>query len=112
LTINYDSICTYDTTITITHEGGYGCIVPEPTFTPNYDGINDDFAPAQAFYENVELFIYNRWGTMLYNQKSVNPKWDGTDLNGNLVPSADYYYIIKFNNTLFNDLTGIITLLK
>ena len=112
LTINYDLNCTYDTAITIIHEGGYGCIVPEPTFTPNYDGVNDAFAPLAGFDEAVELFIYNRWGAMLYNQKSVNPKWDGTDLNGNLVPSADYYYIVKFNNTLFNDITGIITLLK
>ena len=48
----------------------------------------------------------------MFQEKSNNPTWDGTNYDGEALPSADYYYIIKFDNDAFNDLTGIITLLK
>ena len=112
ISINYNSNCILDTVLTIDHEDGYNCIIPEPTFSPNFDGLNDVFKPVDGFDESIELIIFNRWGAIVFNQESFNPAWDGTDLNGNLVPSADYYYILKFNNTLFDDITGIITLLK
>ena len=112
LSIVDDSNCTLDTLVTIASENGIDCIVPEPTFSPNYDGINETFSPVYGFNETVELFVFNRWGARIFYEQSVSPEWDGTDLNGTAVPSADYYYIIKFNNALYNDLTGIITLLK
>ena len=112
LSIVDDSNCTLDTLVTIVSENGIDCIVPEPTFSPNYDGINETFSPVYGFNETVELFVFNRWGARIFYEQSVSPEWDGTDLNGTAVPSADYYYIIKFNNALYNDLTGIITLLK
>ena len=112
MSISYNSNCIFDTVLTIEYEDGYNCVIPEPTFSPNFDGVNDEFKPVDGFAESVELIIYNRWGSLVFNQESFNPAWDGTDLNGNLVPSADYYYIVKFNNTLFDDITGIITLLK
>jgi gliding motility-associated-like protein len=68
--------------------------------------------PLNNYAEVVELTIFNRWGAKIFESKSANPSWDGTNLNGEVVPSADYYYIIKFNNPAYNDITGIITLLK
>jgi len=112
LSISYDSICTLDTNITITSYDGYNCITIEPTFSPNFDGQNDVFSPLQNFGEQVELLIFNRWGEMIFQQENINPTWDGVDLNGTIAPSADYYYIVKFNNQLYNDITGVITLLK
>ncbi|MDB2613298.1 hypothetical protein N9Y89_00775 [bacterium] len=38
----------------------------------------------------------------------ANPSWDGTNLNGEVVPSADYYYIIKFNNPLHSILNACV----
>ena len=112
LTIAYNSNCTFDTTFSVVTNDGFDCIVPDPTFSPNSDGINDGFSPVQYFDEAVELIIFNRWGEKVFQEKSNNPTWDGTNYDGEALPSADYYYIIKFDNDAFNDLTGIITLLK
>ena len=112
LTIAYNSNCTFDTTFSVVTNDGFDCIVPDPTFSPNSDGINDGFSPVQYFDEAVELIIFNRWGEKVFQEKSNNPTWDGTNYDGEALPSADYYYIIKFDSDAFNDLTGIITLLK
>ena len=112
LTFNFNTNCSLDTVITLNSEEGYDCVNPEPTFSPNFDGINDKFSPLSTYNDVVELIVFNRWGEKIYHDKTLNPSWDGTDFNGNIVPSADYYYIIKFNNVMYKDLTGIITLLK
>ena len=112
LTLNFNANCSLDTVITINSVEGYDCVNPEPTFSPNYDGINDEFSPLSTYTDVVELIVFNRWGEKIFHDKTLNPSWDGTDFNGNIVPSADYYYIIKFNNVMYKDLTGIITLLK
>ena len=56
-----DSNSTLDTLVTIASENGIDCIVPEPTFSPNYDGINETFSPVYGF-NGIELFVFNRWG--------------------------------------------------
>ena len=112
LQVSYNGLCTFDTVVSIEASNSYDCITPEPSFSPNYDGTNDEFMPLNNFAEVVDLIIFNRWGAKIFESQSANPKWDGTNLNGELVPSADYYYIIKFNNPAYNDITGIITLLK
>lgn len=112
LTIGYNETCTLDTLITIESNEGYDCIVTEPTFSPNYDGINDLFTPMPSFDQIVELSIFNQWGVRVFFEASSSPSWDGKDLNGSVLPTADYYYIIKFNNPIYKDITGIITLLK
>ena len=112
LIIAYNQSCVFDTLITIESNDGYNCIVTEPTFSPNFDGLNDSFKPMLNFDQNVELSIFNQWGVRVYYEESSFPSWDGKGLNGSILPTADYYYIIKFNNQIYKDITGIITLLK
>ena len=112
LRMEYNFNCTVDTNLFIESTDGFNCITPEPTFSPNSDGINDVFSPLLSFNETGELIIFNKWGDKIFYENSFNPSWDGTDLNGNLQPSADYYFVIKFNNQTYKDITGIITLLK
>jgi gliding motility-associated-like protein len=112
LTIAYNQNCVFDTLITIESNDGYSCIVTEPTFSPNFDGVNDSFIPMLNFDQNVELSVFNQWGVRVFYEESSFPTWDGQDLNGSILPTADYYYIIKFNNQFYKDITGIITLLK
>ena len=112
LVLNYSDNCVIESTINLASISDYNCIIPEPSFSPNFDGVNDEFSPLTNYDQEIEMFVFNRWGNTLYSEKSINPKWDGKDLNGAIAPSADYYYILKFNNPEFKDITGVITLIK
>lgn len=46
-------------------------------FTPNNDGINDKFEPGGIGYGTYSMWIYNRWGEMIY-ETTEGKAWDGT----------------------------------
>lgn len=60
-------------------------------FSPNRDGINDVFAPIGGFHQNFDLSIFDRWGRIVYQTKSVGGSWDGTK-NGVPAPEGVYTY--------------------
>jgi gliding motility-associated-like protein len=63
-------------------------------FTPNGDGLNDVFTIVSPCEElEFELLIFNRWGTLVYEQRSGTPSWDGY-YNGELTPGV---YVYKIN---------------
>jgi gliding motility-associated-like protein len=69
-------------------------IVIPNTFTPNGDGINDFWnISGLAFYNNVNVSIYNRWGVLLYYSAGYSKPWDGTFKSSKL-PVGTYYYVI------------------
>jgi gliding motility-associated-like protein len=75
--------------------------VPEG-FSPNNDGFNDAFViNGLQSTDRVEIKIYNRWGTLIFEDNNYNNDWDGrVNANmslGNNVPSGTYFYIIKIN---------------
>lgn len=49
------------------------------TFTPNADGINDEFKPVSRGLSDMlyEFTIFDRWGTMIYRTTTPNVGWDG-----------------------------------
>lgn len=57
-------------------------------FTPNKDGVNDEWFI--EYDELMELFIYNRWGSLIAKQNGYKISWNGDDYN-----SGVYYYLIK-----------------
>ncbi len=67
------------------------------TFTPNGDGINDTWEIIKIEeYPNCEIFIYNRWGSVVYKTIGYPQSkwWNGTSKNGKeLSPGAYFYYI-------------------
>ena len=84
---------TYYQTIYI--EGAYTLFVPS-AFSPNGDGKNDVFIPEgiNISGNNYELYIFNRWGELIF--KSLNPEigWDGTYKN-KLVKVDAYVWVLK-----------------
>lgn len=69
-------------------------------FTPNNDGYNDIWGVVgvnQSLYTTARIEIYDRYGKLLKQSKSLNNAWDGT-FNGNMMPSDDYWYRIIFDN--------------
>ena len=66
------------------------------TFTPNNDGANDFFVPRiSQFVEDIDIYIYDRWGNKVFESHNPNFKWDGTNLTGRPLPSSTYYYVYK-----------------
>lgn len=74
------------------------CILPIPTvvvpnvITPNGDNLNDIFELTVTNSTSVELTILNRWGNVMFNQKGLNPGWNGNAPNGSEAEAGTYFY--------------------
>jgi gliding motility-associated-like protein len=79
-------------------------------FTPNNDGINDFwYIPDLKQYGKLQVTIYNRFGQSVYQSDSYKNDWDGT-WNGNPLPSASYYYLIKSSTKGF--IKGVVNIVR
>jgi gliding motility-associated-like protein len=72
--------------------------VPEG-FTPNGDGVNDQFIIPEledpTAFPNNKIIIFNRWGDIVFEQKNYRNTWGGEYQNtGQLLPAGTYYYMI------------------
>ena len=64
-------------------------------FTPNNDGKNDIFRPIiYGEMENYDLFIYNRFGEVVFHTSDQYWGWDGK-YKGQLCDVGMYYYLVK-----------------
>jgi gliding motility-associated-like protein len=79
-------------------------------FTPNQDGNNDYFQALLPinFIESIELEIFNRWGTKVFESSDPYFKWDGTNYLTNKKASSGVYYFHCNINTI--RLSGIETI--
>ena len=50
-------------------------------FTPDQDGINETFYSQGYNLEDYEMYIYNRWGQLIFKTENQDDGWDGTYLN-------------------------------
>ena len=60
------------------------------SFTPNSDGNNDYWAPVRKI-DQLEVWVYNRWGECVYYSNESDHKWDGT-YKGVKLPAGAYAY--------------------
>jgi gliding motility-associated-like protein len=61
-------------------------------FSPNGDGINDEFGPAgSCVVRSYELQIFDRWGQLVFESRDPNIAWDGRRRNSPL-PIGVYVY--------------------
>jgi gliding motility-associated-like protein len=63
-------------------------------FTPNGDGINDEFETKGIYIKEFNMKIFNRWGEKLFDSDDCFATWDGT-FKGNMVPEGVYVYIVE-----------------
>ena len=69
--------------------------------TPNGDGDNDFFAlNVSQYFTTSEVYIFNRYGELLYSAINRNVYWDGTFNNKDL-PTSDYWYRIILDGKEF-----------
>ena len=109
-----------------TVEIGVSCPISVPnTFSPNGDGINDNFVISDIdpnIHTQSVLYVFNRWGGVVY----INPNyglsgewWDGQmmfnrrqssslffqkkwDESDDFVKDGTYFYTLEVFNTVFN----------
>jgi OOP family OmpA-OmpF porin len=76
---------------------------PANVFTPNEDGLNDDWI-IRNLPKNSQVKIYNRWGVMVGGVDVPEGiqgtfKWDGRTTSGERCISGVYYYVITTDKT-------------
>jgi len=103
----YDSVGTYEVQlITIDNNGCVDTtlkmieIKPTSTFyvpnsfTPNKDGVNDEFRPFFTNITDIDVQIFDRWGLKIFEYKNLDGSWDG-GYKGDVAQSDVYVYKIK-----------------
>jgi gliding motility-associated-like protein len=69
--------------------------------SPNGDGENDVLLiPGVMSYKNNKLSVYNRSGSLVYEQTNYQNDWNGTAKDGTELPDGIYYYVIDFNGVI------------
>lgn len=63
-------------------------------FTPNGDGTHDEFRVVYRSIKEFHIWIYNRWGHLVYKSNDPAKGWDGT-INGRPAAEGAYYYVIR-----------------
>lgn len=67
-------------------------------FTPNGDGINDEFRVAYRSLATYRIVIKNRWGRTVYVGDDPSKGWDGR-IGGAQAADGTYYYVIFATGT-------------
>lgn len=64
-------------------------------FSPNGDGLNDEFKIYLHQYEKLIAFkVFNRWGNLVFETNNINRGWNGY-FKGQPAPSDVYMYYIE-----------------
>jgi gliding motility-associated-like protein len=69
--------CTDDTTIEIIVEPDFAFFIPN-AFTPDGDGVNDGFYGKGYGITKYEIWIFDRWGNLIFTTTDINQAWDGS----------------------------------
>jgi gliding motility-associated-like protein len=83
--------------LTISTDACHRLYVPN-SFTPNGDGYNDGLRVAGLAVYNLDFKIYNRYGQVLCNLKSVAQAWDGNDGSGYYCPTGIYNWMATYTD--------------
>lgn len=73
--------------------------------TPNGDNLNEFFFISGAA-EKFSLFIYNRWGSVVYHDADYRNNWNGKSL-----PKGSYYYKINPYSPCLEEIRGWLMIL-
>jgi gliding motility-associated-like protein len=82
----------YSNTVTI--EIPANVYIPS-AFTPNGDGMNDNFEIRSKFLDSGTITIYDRWGSVIFEGDVDGSGWNGTIRSGEMAPSGSYGYRIN-----------------
>jgi gliding motility-associated-like protein len=64
-------------------------------FTPNGDGINDDFLVTTIDEVPLKMNIFTRAGILVYRTEGTKLTWDGYAASGQKLSQGIYFYTIE-----------------
>ena len=68
-------------------------------FSPNGDGINDEFFGKGDFIDKFEMLIYDRWGNLIFYTDKIDSHWDGKANHGAELAQQDVYvYVVNIKD--------------
>lgn len=67
-------------------------------FTPNGDGVNDEFRVAYRSLRSFQMAVYNRWGNKIYTSTDPAKGWNG-NIGQREAAAGPYFYYIKAEGT-------------
>ena len=107
--------CELDLSITVNQNP---CPIYIPNvFSPDGDGINDEF----KLYLHpdfrgrvVNVSIFDRWGALMYqNTGDLAPAWDGTFKGKRMLPGCYIYFVtVEYEDGTQNILTGEVNIVR
>ncbi len=72
-------------------------------FTPDGDGVNDNFMLYAPYATGMHVWIYDRWGVLVHEWADLSGYWNGTYMNnGKPVVDGVYYFVAEIT-----DLSGL-----
>jgi gliding motility-associated-like protein len=88
-------------------------VVPS-AFTPNNDGMNDDFvALSLSTPRTFSMHIYNRWGQLVFESADIRNGWDGNYKGTKQMEGVFIYYIqYSIGDAKPKSVNGVLTLLR
>jgi len=98
-------------TYTLDATNSFGCVTSDQSevledcvpkvFGPNAfrpGGLNNEFFLFTEFLDKFNIYIYSRWGELVYHSSDKDFRWDGT-LNGELLPAGQYSYVVRYTSS-------------
>jgi gliding motility-associated-like protein len=85
-------------------------------FTPNGDGMNDFFIPAEIRdLDLIEIQVHSRNGPLIWQSSDYPFRWDGMTQNGTPCPDGVYFWTLRYREALSSNyifLNGTVTLVR
>lgn len=104
-----------DTTMKVVDIGpNFSFYIPN-AFTPNDDGINDTFSGKGIGIKTYDMWIFDRWGEMVYYTNDINNGWNGSIKGNKLDTKMDVYQwkvLISDLNNKKHEYVGHVSLIK
>ncbi len=95
---------------------GYAFYIPN-AFTPNHNGLNDEFKAVGVGIDKFKLQVYDRWGVLVFESDDINIGWNGSiNGKGDFETTKEDVYVWKAEVTdvlkQHHDLVGHVSLIK
>ncbi len=68
-------------------------------FSPNGDGLNDEFFPSigtSLTFSSYDLKVFNRWGQVVYQSTAFDRGWDG-QIRGTASDTGVYVWVLSYS---------------